>query len=114
MIQINQENTFNYFEESVIDGIFNSLQEIINKNILNQSNLAGGCEVFEDIPIKKLGNKKVFVAYYYEVLGQKTTKGPIPINLNPYEVIIFDGMPQEIIDKINKIRTMVENNAKNN
>ena len=70
MIEINPNNAYEYFTENTIDEIFEALNKDINKAIIHHPNTAIGCKCFENINIKKLGKKNVYVEYAYEALHQ--------------------------------------------
>jgi hypothetical protein len=113
MIEVNPSNVNDYFEEEIVDEIFDYLNFEINRFISISPNIGIGCSCLSDVNIKKLGKRNVYVEYNYEILGSRN-KIPVPIKVEPHKIIIYEGNPIAIQEKINKIKEITTNYSKLN
>ena len=112
MITITHENTNQYFEEVVVDAIFESINNQILQSTYTLTPTGIGCFGALDIQTK-IGLKNVYVEYHYTIEGSMN-QSPLPIKVKPHEVLIFDGMPEEISNKINKVKLALSDYSKLN
>jgi hypothetical protein len=103
MIIITPLNTSQYFEEEVVDAIFDLINESINEKPDTLTRNGKGCFCSHSIPTK-VGLKNLYVEYEYEIIGSMN-QHPLQFKILPNEVIIFDKFPnKEILEKIDKVK----------
>ncbi len=113
MIYITPENSEQYLEKKVENGVFDFIEKQLNQNIGTLVLTGIGCFCSPGIETK-IGTKIIFVEYYYEVVGSMTEQ-PLIFKIKPNEVILFDTYPNKIIDdKIAKVKKALSEYSKLN
>lgn len=109
MLEIDLSDGEKYFETKAVDEIFRHINEEVNK-VIDILPKGLGCFVYKNFPIKNMKNKSLYVEYHYQKLeGHKTF--PVPIDAKIHALTIFEGMPQEIIDNMNKVKQINQDAA---
>ncbi len=102
VVEIKLSEAGSYFDVATVDAIFEKINLEINKAISYLSN-GLGCMVLPNVPVKQVGNKNLYVEYHYQkVEGIKTF--PVPVDTKIHALIIFDGMPLEIEERVNRVK----------
>ncbi len=107
MIIINPTNTDKYFDNEVVEAIFEFIIEQLIDNPESITRTGIGCFCSPDI-LTKIGLKNLYVEYNYEVIGSMH-KHPLQFKIHPHEIIIFNEFPNKIIlEKIAKVKQALQ------
>lgn len=109
MYQVKKGEEYELFSENVINHFYNEIQnqiiELLNKTKKPKPAILGGFCI-NDVPMKNGQKTNVWIEYNAHIL-----KGGL-VDAGVHECILYDEIPDIVLDKYNDIKTIIYNESK--